>query len=48
MLLHMDVLSDFILFLFSKKIQDDHHDVIIAKCFDLLEIVYKYSYWCTY
>ena len=47
----MDVLSDFMLLSFSKKIQDGRHDVIIAdfsKWFNLLEILYIYSYWCTY
>ena len=45
MYVNMDVLSDFMLFLFANKIKDGLHDVIIAdfsKWFNLLEIVYKY------
>ena len=47
--IHMDVLDDFMLFLFSNKIQDGRNDVIIAdfsKWSKLLEIVQIFLLVC--
>ena len=48
MYIHMDVLSDF---MFSNQFQDGRHDGIIAnfsKLSNLLDNLYKKSYWCAY